>query len=98
MPQVFRRIRLEIGSGAPQQTHWYTRDMSRVNPGQEHFDPSPKGGVGPVPRDQLAEQLRGDEPDSFLDHIDPAPQLSDPTADERLPSSRQLENRRGVAK
>jgi antitoxin (DNA-binding transcriptional repressor) of toxin-antitoxin stability system len=77
---------------------WYTRDMSRVHPGQEPFDPSRKGDGGPVPRDELAEKLRGNDPDDALDHIGLPLRVPAPAADERIASSWQLEKRRGMAR
>jgi hypothetical protein len=68
--------------------------MSRFHPGQEHFDPSRKGEVGAVPRDQLAEQVRGDDPDDeILDRIDPNPAARDLTGSEQTASSGQFETR-----
>jgi Uncharacterised protein family (UPF0175) len=67
--------------------------MSRFHPGHENVDPSRKGEVGPVPRDQLAEQLRGDNHDDVLDRIDPDPPARDLTAGEQTAGSRQFETR-----
>lgn len=79
--------------------------MTRFHPGHEHFEPSRKGEVGPVPRDQVAERLRGDNldddvPDPFLDRIDdrfdPDPPARDLTAAEQTASSPQFEARCGA--
>jgi len=52
--------------------------MSKVHPGQAPFDPSRKGNVDPVARDQLANEPRDE---SILDSI---PALrKEPTADQR---------------
>jgi hypothetical protein len=67
--------------------------MSRFHPAHEHFDPSRKGEVGPVPRDQLAEQLRGDTPDDVLDCIGPDAPARDLAAGEQTASSREFETR-----
>jgi hypothetical protein len=61
--------------------------MSRVRPGQDYFDPSRKGDANPVARDQLAEELRGNDIDDLLDHIDPPSPVPEPTADERIAGS-----------